>query len=519
MAEPLTPAQIQNLAVIRNKFRAVDEHRKYNAMEFFRPYGKQLEFCTLGAFKKTRMFSAGNQLGKSDWGAYETAVHLTGRYPAWWTGVRFDHPIVGWAVGMSAGATRDILQAKLCGAPMVDGALGTGMIPKDDFAASPASGRGIAGSYDMIQVTWHRPDGKPGGVSTLVFKSYEQGWKKFQGTTIDWIWMDEEPDDVLIFSECQTRTLATRGSLIITFTPLNGETELWTSFAHAHKEGKHKDPKKGYVTMTGDDVLAEPHSHLQREAYEADVASWPAYLREAKRNGLPTMGSGSVFEFTREAISFPRFHAIPGHFRTGWGVDFGGMGASTGDYSHPFGAVLGTYDPLTDTIYIIQAIRLEHMLPINHADAMKRVCAAAPVFWPHDGHRTSGDDKTTDTAGLYKQQNLRMWSTHATFKNGGYSTETGLLEMQQRFASGRLKICDDLENWWQEYINYHRDDDGDLVKLKDDLMSATRILCMMLPRYGLMVPMGNLDGRHWRDGTTAPRSTIADGVDDDHWGM
>lgn len=520
MGQLLMAEANQALIEIRNKFRAASEYKRFNAMEFFRPYKKQIEFFTMGAEKLERMFSAGNQLGKSDSGAYETAVHLTGLYPSWWQGRRYDHPITAWAVGMSAGATRDILQNKLCGAPMVEGSLGTGFIPKSCFATNPALGRGIAGSYDMIQVNHHDASGKVDGISTCVFKSYEQGWKKFQGTTIDWIWLDEEPDDILIFSECQTRTTATRGSLIITFTPLQGETELYVSFAYAGVEkGEHYDPGKGFINMTGDDVLAEPHSHLDRAAYEAKVASYPAYQRAAKRSGLPTMGSGSIFEFMREQIECPRFEPS-GTMRMGWGVDFGGMGASTGNFSHPFGGVLGYYDHLTDIIYVQFALRITHALPINHADAMKRVCAAAPVFWPHDGHRSTGDEQTKDTRGLYKAQGLRMWSTHATFSNGGYSTETGLLEMQQRFASGRLKVCSDLADWWQEYTNYHRDENGDIVKLKDDLMSATRILVMMLPRYGVNVPLGNLDGRHWRDGTSTQNRRIADGVDEGgHWGI
>lgn len=526
----------------RDILRAAALRKRFKAIEFFKPYGRQKEFFALGATKLERMFNAGNQLGKSDAGAVEMSYHLTGLYPAWWTGLRFDHPIKAWAAGISAGATRDIIQAKLCGAPLVQDSLGTGLIPKDCFAASPTPGRGLGGSYDMVQVVWHDKTGKAAGISVLGFKSYEQGWQKFQGTTMDFIWLDEEPDDIKILSECQTRTSATAGSLIITFTPLQGETELYLSFARAHLPGIHHDPNKGFVNMTGDDVLCEPGNHMAVTAkakaaaagivlsdseamvaalvaYNQKVQSYPAYQRDAKRNGLPTMGSGSVFEFAKADISFPRIRDFPGHWRAGWGVDFGGMGASTGNYSHPFGAVLGHYDHLTDIIYISFAIRLSHQLPIHHADAMKRVCAAAPVFWPHDGHRTSGDDKTVDTAGLYRAQNLRMWSTHATFKNGGYATETGLLEMQQRFASGRLKVCDELLDWWEEYNNYHRDEDGELVKLKDDLMSATRILCMMLPQHGVGVPMGGLNGRSWRDATRSPEQARAAGVDDEYFGL
>jgi hypothetical protein len=55
--------------------------RRHNKLQQFRPYAKQQEFFELGATKRERMFNAGNQLGKSDAGAYETACHVTGIYP------------------------------------------------------------------------------------------------------------------------------------------------------------------------------------------------------------------------------------------------------------------------------------------------------------------------------------------------------------------------------------------------------------------------------------------------------
>lgn len=47
-------------------------------------YPKQLEFFRAGRDHRERAFIAGNRCGKSEAGAYETALHLTGRYPHWW---------------------------------------------------------------------------------------------------------------------------------------------------------------------------------------------------------------------------------------------------------------------------------------------------------------------------------------------------------------------------------------------------------------------------------------------------
>jgi phage terminase large subunit-like protein len=443
----------------------------------------------------------------SDAGAFELYCHATGEYPDWWPGKRFSRPIIAWACGVSAELTMKVSQGKLCGNPTLSDSLGTGLIPRDSFV-STTLGRGTTGAYASVEIRH-----KSGGSSSITFKSYEQGWQKFQADKIDFIWLDEEPEDYKIYTECKTRTMDTGGHLIITYTPLLGETELYTSF-HDGKDGA-----KGFVNMTGDDVLGEPNNHFiplakadcfpatvegARQWYEREVLSWPVHERETRRAGRPTHGSGAVFDFLKEQISCPPILDPPGHWRMGWGVDFGGIGATTGNFSHPFGAVLGFFDPLTDIIYLGHALRLSHQTPLEHAFAMKQVCAAAPVFWPHDGHRQTMSDNPQTTSGLYKAQGLRMWHEHATFRHGGYATETGILEMYQRFATGRLKVCEHLIDWWEEYRNYHRDERGEIVRNKDDLMSASRILAMMAPRFASSVPMGSLDGRRWQDGLNRP---------------
>ena len=64
-------------------------------------------------------------------------------------------------------------------------------------------------------------------------------------------------------------------------------------------------------------------------------------------------------------------------------------------------------------------------------------------------------------------------------KKGGNSVEAGLMEMLDRMEHGRFKVFNTLYDWFEEYRMYHRKD-GKLVKLKDDLMSATRYATMSL---------------------------------------
>ena len=77
-------------------------------------YKKHTAFFEAGARYKERLMMAANRVGKTEGiGGFEMALHLTGRYPSWWRGRRFDRPISAWAAGDTGKTSRDILQTKL----------------------------------------------------------------------------------------------------------------------------------------------------------------------------------------------------------------------------------------------------------------------------------------------------------------------------------------------------------------------------------------------------------------------
>jgi phage terminase large subunit-like protein len=163
---------------------------------------------------------AGNRCGKTEAGAYETALHLTGLYPDWWVGKRFDHPIKAWSCGDTNRTVRSIVQEKLLG-PV--NAIGTGMVP-GDLIVYRTTKPGIAESVDTIYVRH-----TTGGLSSVTLKSYQEGRESFQGTAIDWIHLDESCA-IEIYAECLMRLMTTNGHLALTFTPVNGIDELVLSF-------------------------------------------------------------------------------------------------------------------------------------------------------------------------------------------------------------------------------------------------------------------------------------------------
>lgn len=173
-----------------------------------------------GSPHRERCFMAGNRVGKTDAGVYETTLHLTGMYPDWWTGKRFTRPVKAWAASDTNKTVRSNLQEKFYG-PLR--APGTGMIPGDQIVHRTTK-QGIAEALDVIYVQH-----ASGGTSSLQLKSYQEGRESFQGDAIHFILLDEEPSQA-IYAEALLRTMTTDGQIALTMTPLLGLSEVVLSF-------------------------------------------------------------------------------------------------------------------------------------------------------------------------------------------------------------------------------------------------------------------------------------------------
>jgi phage terminase large subunit-like protein len=420
---------------------------KVDLLALYHPYPRQSEFHAAGAAHRERLFMAGNQLGKTTAGAMEVALHATGRYPDWWRGRRFDRPTHGWVAGITRETTRDTVQRLLLGRRRGEGlgALPEAAIEKVTQAYIPPE------LVDTIRVRH-----VSGGSSVIALKSYERGRAKWQGETLDYVWFDEEPPED-VYSEGLTRTAATGGLVFLTFTPLLGMSEVVRRFLETEAPGR------AVVRMT-----IEEAPHIAPAERARIIASYPPHEREARARGTPQLGSGRIFPVPEEAITVEPF-ATPRHWPLIGGLDFG--------WDHPTAAVLLALDPEADCLYVTQAYRQKEATPVVHAAALRAWGKALPWAWPQDGlqhDRASG----LRLAELYPGHGLALLPEHATFEDGTVSVEAGVLEMLERMQTGRWKVFRHLEPWLAEFRLYHRRD-GRIVKLGDDLLSASRYAMMM----------------------------------------
>jgi len=414
---------------------------------------------------------AGNQLGKTLGGAAECSMHLTGEYPDWWEGRRFDKPVILIAGSESAELTRDGVQRLLIGPPDREEEWGTGFIPQRAIVARTRR-MGVSNALDTVTVRH-----VSGGMSTLYLKSYDQGRSKWQANTVDFVWFDEEPPEDVYF-EGITRTNATKGSVMVTFTPLKGMSSVVARFL------LEDSPDRITITMTIEDA-----EHFTQEERQKIIDGYPAHEREARTKGIPTLGSGLIFPVLEEEIICQPF-TIPPIWPQIIGVDFG--------YDHPFGAARLAWDRDTDTIYVTGEYRSRQTTPIVHAAAIKPWGTWLPVAWPHDGlqhDKGSGEQ----LAALYRAQGLNMTYERATFLDGGNGVEAGVAEMLDRMLTGRWRVFSSCTDWLEERRMYHRKD-GKIVKERDDVISASRYAMMML-RFAQLAPEDDEDDGYERRNT------------------
>ncbi len=435
-----------------------------NKLSRYKPYARQVEFHSRGATHRERLFRAGNQLGKTWSSAYEIAYHLTGLYPDWWQGKRWSRGVTGWALGESMESTRDTLQRLVLGRP---GEWGTGTIP-ENLIIDVKRAQGIADSVDCVFVRH-----VSGGVSRLYFKSYEKGRSKLQGETLDFAALDEEPP-IDIYTEVLTRTNATKGIVWITFTPLLGMSEVVRLFL------QNPTPDRSDTNMTIDDV-----GHYSKEERDRIVLSYPEHEREARAKGIPILGSGRVWPIAESAITVEPF-TLPDHWPRICGVDFG--------IDHPSAGAWLAWDRDTDTTYLYDAYRESNMTPADLVPLIKRRGEWVPVSWPADGlQRSKGDG--IQLADQYRSHGANMLHEYAQLPETGdedgkktsrVSVEAGVLAMYEDMKAGKFKVFSSMTAWFEEFRLYHRKD-GQIVKLQDDLLSATRYAYVMR-RYAALPP-------------------------------
>ncbi len=181
----------------------------------YRPDRRQGWFHYVGSSKEYRYLRGKTKSGKSTAAGYETAYHLTGLYPSWWEGWRFDGGINAIAASLTGEVTRDNAQRILLGRT---GHIGSGAIPWENVPQAKfhsAKIRGVPNAYE-----WHRIRHDSGEWSTLRFLDYHS-IHSWLGIGADLVWFDEPPPKDIL-QEGLAKQMISGGRVIITETIIQG---------------------------------------------------------------------------------------------------------------------------------------------------------------------------------------------------------------------------------------------------------------------------------------------------------
>lgn len=224
--------------------------------------------------------------------------------------------------------------------------------------------------------------------------------------------------------------------------------------------GKEVNSSKYYVTAGWGDA-----PHLSEQAKQEMRQNTPPHLRAARENGEPSLGAGSVYRVNPDAFRIQPF-VIPDYFTRGYGLDVGWKWTA---------AIFGAYDRDNDILYFTG----EHYVPEQpiavHAAAIKRRGAWLPGFVDPASQGSSQVDGKRVIDEYRKQGCLLTPADNAV--------EAGVMEIDDRLTSGRLKVFATCQNWFNEYRFYIRDEKtGKIVKKDDHAMDAGRYLVMSVPK-------------------------------------
>lgn len=248
-----------------------DNLSKYNTGKLV--HKKQMEFHK--NLHKNRWVFGGNRSGKTECGAVEVVWLARGIHPY----QKQNGATCGWVVSLSTQVQRDVAQSKVLHYLNPDWI-------EEIIMTSGKKGSASLGVIDTIVVK-----NVFGTFSKIGFKSCDQGREKFQGTSLDYVWFDEEPP-YDIYVESKMRVLDKGGQLFGTMTPLKGLTWVYNEIYL----NQNSDPNVWHIHMEWSD-----NPFLNAQEVESLTSSLSVEELNSRKYGLFAHQGGLVYlEFKQE---------------------------------------------------------------------------------------------------------------------------------------------------------------------------------------------------------------------------
>lgn len=413
-------------------------------------FPKHIEYMDQTLDKKVLTIFGANRSSKTVTMCYIASCWLMGKYPPWWKGRKFEKPVKGWVAGQTTELVRDSSMLYLFGSDGVSGMVDANHI-EHIYWSQQAPG--------VINRVLVRTDA--GGLSEVTFKTYDQGWQRFQSGTIDFALLDEEMHPK-VYSETVTRTATTKGVVLVGFTGLQGVTPL---VAHLWPEsvGLKEDDESRFKTFIGwKDV---PESLLPMAERKRLMAQYMPNEIKARTEGIPYIGAGMVYPVAEEEFTVEPFE-IPAHWPRAFALDPG--------YTSKTAAIWGAWDQDDDIIYLYSEYYQDLLQPAAHVDSFRKRGSWIPCIIDPAGANMDDGEKIK---AVYKEA-FQAVNENWPVSDAKKAITAGIMEVYARLSTGRLKVFSTLQKWGWEFRQYIKDDKGKIVESPDHLLDCMRYLCM-----------------------------------------
>jgi hypothetical protein len=214
-----------------------------------------------------------------------------------------------------------------------------------------------------------------------------------------------------------------------------------------------------YVQAGWEDV-----PHISEAERRELLQAIPPHQVDARTKGIPVLGSGQIYPVDERHVACEPFQ-VPTYWPRGYGLDVGWNFTAAAWMAHDVDA---------DVVYITDAYKAGKAEPPVHAAAIR-----ARGEWM-EGEIDPASRSRTQTDGA---QLMEIYSEYGLWLNpADNAREAGIAAVWERLSTGRLKVFKHLSDWFGEFRIYRRDERGQVVKVNDHLMDATRYRIMRLHR-------------------------------------
>lgn len=452
----------QNLQQLQQLQKELNHNRTHNKILYYNTgsiiHKKQLAFAQ--SPHRNRWVFGGNRSGKTECGAVET-VWLA-------RGIHLYRPnradCNGWVVSLSNAMSRDITQQKILSYLHPDWIQSVVMM--SGRQSSPQNG--IIDFINVKNVT--------GGISRIGFKSCEMGRDKFQGTSLDFVWFDEEPPKD-IYEECKMRVFDKCGDIYGTMTPLLGLTWVYDQiFLNAQN-----DPQIWHINMEWAD-----NPYLDPAELQTLTATMTDAELQSRRYGKFRTTSGLVYPEFDQSIHCIDPFSVPKEWYNNLSIDPG--------LNNPLSCHFYAVDGDGKVFVIAEHYQAQQDITY-HANAIQTLATQLGWHKNHSGHLEALIDSAATQRTLASQKSVtELFYQHGIAVNpkvnkdlySGINRVKRYLQINPQTNQPQLYIFKNCTHLIRELKGYWWGN-GDIPQKRDDhALDELRYFLMSLPQASPM---------------------------------